>query len=642
MLKHFSLSIFFLLLIHVILPAQCPPQDSIMEIGMGLAGPSYWSQETPFKNLILQASSNFITYDPAGGGAWDTQVGSELSYTAEGYPTEIPQTTSIGKQNVRLVITADGYAPLGQYVFLYDGQGQISFYGALSEVNTTSGRVRVDVVNTGNGWLHIENSDANDPLRNFRLVPLIYEFDYETAPFTPEFLEKTGQFYTLRFMDWFHTNNWDSEWAEDDGSPAAIRFLEEKEWADRASKDYYSQAGGKGIAYEYAIELSNTLDRHPWICVPHNASDDYMRQMARLFRDSLDDGLQIYLEYSNELWNGIFHQFHFIQRQIATRWPGLNHSQAGATRAADLFRIWREEFGADSLRIVRVCGTQTANPWIGEQAMGIHGPDGFDALGITWYFGISNPWGASDPQLRFRDRLEALGGSATPQDVIDLAREDFYHYYDHYRENAAAVGLYNKPLISYEGGSHIIHSDNIQNDTLLQTMFDAENSQAMYDLYDEVIDSMRTLNMTILMPFVLTGGQSIWGDWGHLRTIFDTAPYHPKYQVLLDNLDSCRAQAVTTSLKPALEEGWGITIFPVPVLQGNMVNIEYLSEPGEILNFTLISIDGKSCWNERVTSSGTQQQLAFDTKRLSPGVYQLICRSMTRPGMMEARKLMIW
>lgn len=641
-MSRYFFAIVFLLFSCVQLHAQCPPQDSIMEIGMGLAGPSYWSQETPFKNLILQASGEFITYDPVGGGAWNTEVGAELSYTVEGYPAEIPQTTSIGPQNVRLVITADGYAPLGEYAFLYDGQGQISFYGALSEVSAIPGRVRIDVVNTGNGWLHIESSDVNDPLRDFRLVPIAYENDYETDPFTPEFLEKTGQFYTLRFMDWFHTNNWDSEWAEDDGSPAAIKFLEEKEWADRASQDYYSQSGGKGIAYEYAIELSNTLDRHPWICVPHNASDDYMRQMARLFRDSLDTGLQIYLEYSNEVWNGQFQQFHFIQRQIATRWPGLNHSQAVATRSADLFKIWREEFGSDSLRIVRVCGTQTGNPWIGEQAMGIHGPDGFDALGITWYFGISNPWGASDPQFMFRDRLEALGGSATPQDVIDLTRENFYHSYDFYRENAQAVGLYNKPLISYEGGSHIIHSDNIQNDSLLQTMFDAENSQAMYDLYDEVIDSMRTLNMTILMPFVLTGGQSIWGDWGHLRTIFDTAPYHPKYQVLLDNLDSCRAQTVTTSLEPALEEGWGITIFPVPVSQGNAVNIEYLSEAGEMLHFSLINIEGKSCWNKMAIGTGIEQQISVETKRLSPGIYQLMCRSLDRPERMVSRKLIIW
>lgn len=642
MLKNFHLPILLLLSLPSLLSAQCPPRDSIMEIGMGLAGPSYWSQETPFKNLILQASSEFISYDPAGGGAWNTDVGTELSYTAEGYPTEIPQMTSIGPQHVRLVITADGYAPMGQYVFLHDGQGQISFYGALSEVSATPGRVRIDVVNTGNGWLHIESSDVNDPLRNFRLVPVAYENDYEIEPFTPEFLEKTGQFYTLRFMDWFHTNNWDSEWAEDDGSPAAIRFLEEKEWTDRASKDFYSQAGGKGIAYEYAIELSNTVNRHPWVCVPHNASDEYMRQMARLFRDSLDPGLQIYLEYSNEVWNGQFQQFHFIQRQIATRWPGLNHSQAVATRSADLFRIWREEFGADSLRVVRVCGTQTGNPWIGEQAMGIHGPDGFDALGITWYFGISNPWGVSDPQIRFRDRLEALGGSATPQDVIDLTREDFYHSYYLYRENAEAVGLYNKPLISYEGGSHIIHSDNIQNDTLLQTMFDAENSQAMYDLYDEVIDSMRTLNMTILMPFVLTGGQSIWGDWGHLRTIFDTAPYHPKYQVLLDNFDSCRAQAVTTSLQEDVSFERSLQLFPNPVNLGEIFEIGYISEPGEYLTFSLVSIDGKSCWSQNVTGSGTQQQLTVSTKGLSPGVYQLMARSLSRPGKMETRKLMIW
>ena len=637
-------SLCFLLFLSSLSPlaAQCPPQGDVMEIGMGLNGLAYWSPELPFKNLILMADDKFLTFPEDGSGPWNTELAGELSYDSQGYPIAIPQMTSQGAQKVRLVLTADGYAPQGNYAFLYDGQGQISFYGATVKRSETPGRILVEVNDVGNGWLHIDSSNPADHLRNFRLVRLADESSYESDPFTDEFLGHVSTFYTLRFMDWFHTNNWDSEWAENDGSPAAQRFVAEREWSERASAETYSQAGAKGIAYEYAIKLANQLHRRPWICVPHNASDDYMRQMARLFRDSLSADLDLYLEYSNEVWNGQFHQFHYIARIQDTRWPGLNHSQAVAARAGEMFKIWREEFGADSLRIKRVCGTQTGNPWIGDQAMGQLGPNGFDALAITWYFGIGNPWGVTDPQYRFRDRLEALGAAATPQDVVDLAREDFLYSYNFYTENAQYAAAYNKPLITYEGGSHIIYGNTISNPALLQTMFDAEDTQAMYDLYDEVIDSMRNIGVKVLMPFVLTGKPSIWGDWGHLRSIFDQAPYPLKYQALLDNLDSCREQLFTTSLLDDQLSLVDVKLFPVPTRAGSTLQADLTGPLPRLLGLSLVNQTGQVIWSNKASTSPGKTSVVIPTSAtFAPGLYFLQVTSLDATPFHLTRRVLI-
>ncbi|MBM3463833.1 MAG: hypothetical protein FJX76_17190 [Armatimonadetes bacterium] len=49
--------------------------------------------------------------------------------------------------------------------------------------------------------------------------------------------------------------------------------------------------------------LANQTAKDLWICVPDQASDDYVRQMAIMLRDRLDPRLALYVEFSNEVWN---------------------------------------------------------------------------------------------------------------------------------------------------------------------------------------------------------------------------------------------------------------------------------------------------------------------------------------------------
>ncbi len=49
--------------------------------------------------------------------------------------------------------------------------------------------------------------------------------------------------------------------------------------------------------------------------MPHMASDDYIRHFAEMVKGGLKPGLKVYIEYSNECWNGIFAQARYCRDQ---------------------------------------------------------------------------------------------------------------------------------------------------------------------------------------------------------------------------------------------------------------------------------------------------------------------------------------
>jgi hypothetical protein len=104
----------------------------------------------------------------------------------------------------------------------------------------------------------------------------------------------------VRFMDWTHTNdnvvaNWSSRAKTTDATQAKVGVA-----GDLVS--------AKGIAWEYVIQLANTLNKDVWVNIPAHATDDYVKQLAALFKRKLNSNLNIYIEYSNEVWNSIFEQ----------------------------------------------------------------------------------------------------------------------------------------------------------------------------------------------------------------------------------------------------------------------------------------------------------------------------------------------
>lgn len=113
----------------------------------------------------------------------------------------------------------------------------------------------------------------------------------DSKVFTNEFLAALRPFGAIRFMDYLKTNN-----------------SQVKAWDDRC-KVTDPQYTLKGGPYELAVELGNVAGKDVWLNVPALADDDFVRQLGALVRERLRPDLNCYVEYSNEVWNGMFQQF---------------------------------------------------------------------------------------------------------------------------------------------------------------------------------------------------------------------------------------------------------------------------------------------------------------------------------------------
>jgi hypothetical protein len=116
-------------------------------------------------------------------------------------------------------------------------------------------------------------------------------------------LLKTMSPGVIRLMDFTHTN----------GNLVV-------NWADRAHVTDATQARAsapgelqslKGVAWEYGIQLANTLHANIWVNIPAHANDNYIRQLALLLHNTLNSNLSIYVEYSNEAWNSGNEQYSY-------------------------------------------------------------------------------------------------------------------------------------------------------------------------------------------------------------------------------------------------------------------------------------------------------------------------------------------
>ena len=181
----------------------------------------------------------------------------------------------------------DGHYPKGDYVCTWMGTGRVGFERAARIVESGEGRavVRVDPAR-GDVLVRIDESDPADPVRDLRLwMP---GFEEASEPFHPLFLERLAPFGVLRFYPWGRC------------------FSAKGDWSRRATRASARQSGTEGVAVEYMVELCNVLEADPWFCMPHLADDEFVRSFAELVRDTLHPDARIYVEYSNEVWNGIF------------------------------------------------------------------------------------------------------------------------------------------------------------------------------------------------------------------------------------------------------------------------------------------------------------------------------------------------
>lgn len=513
-MRHASLAASLLLATALATAASCQqtgdPTPAQSRLGINLAGPADWSSELPFVDVFRLSREWISQREGAGWGQGPTLERDEHGWIRRLEPgcfAETPMCTIDG-----------GHYPEGEYTCLWEGKGRIEFGNIGRVVSEEPGRIVFEPApSQGPIWLRLRETDPADPVRDIRVLMPGFEATYAEEPFHPAFLARWASMNTLRFMDWMLTN----------GSPVV-------EWADRPTPDYCNTTE-RGVPLETMVALANRLGANPWFCMPHKASDDYVRRFAEAVKTSLDPELRVYVEYSNELWNSGFSQTHYCDDQGLALKLAEQPWEAGwrysARRSVEIFRIWEEVFGGAE-RLVRVIASQAANAYVTERKLEF-GDAGHscDALAIAPYMTCNIPPTSEDPdQLtapvvaswsvdRLLDHVEAF---SLPESVRWIG------------EQKAVAERYGLELIAYEAGQHLVGILGGENNDDLTRLFQAANRHPrMGELYTRYLDAWREAGGELCCLFSSVGGWSKWGSWGLSEYYDESEAAQPKLAAVL-------------------------------------------------------------------------------------------------------------
>jgi hypothetical protein len=316
-------------------------------------------------------------------------------------------------------------------------------------------------------------------------------------------------------------------------------------WQQRKKPDYATQSPGwsidpnniAGVAYEYLIDIANRTGLAPWFCIPHKVDDDYLTQLARLLRDNANFELKIYIEYSNEIWNGIYEQNQWCSQQGLALGLSSDPFLAGllfqAKRSGEIFRIFEQEFGGAS-RLLRVIAAQASNPWVAEQLMaGLANPAinpyGFnaEALAIAPYFG-----GGVADEIGDQGLIESI----TVDEILDRVARDIPAVASCISLHKTLAEHYGVNLIAYEGGQHLVavNWDYIDNETLTQKLIAANRNARMKTFYRNYLDIWFNNGGGLFMAYNYVMMPSKYGSWGALEWMDQPYGEAPKYQALVE------------------------------------------------------------------------------------------------------------
>lgn len=471
-----------------------------------------------------QISANWNGAMPANFG-----TGTLANYQYSVYANVVSKTASPKGARTILMTYPDNLSDhRGTYRLIIEGKGTFKMYGnGLQQVYTLEApvdqEIQIDRTQSDGIVLEVLKTYDNAPITNISLVQPNYKNTFKNEVFDHHLLDFLKDFETIRYMDWLRTN-----------------VNKTKNWNDRPKKSDALQTTNKGVAWEYIIELSNKTNTNPWINIPHLASDDYIQQLALLFKNNLNSNLKIYLEYSNEIWNPIFANNQYGDVAELGKKEGYTgddkniRTRYTAKRSVDIFRIFEDVFGGSS-RLIKVLPSNLYRPtftkalidhFVDSRINPKNGnrPNGViaNAVAIAPYFGIT-----------VADKMR--GGPKTKEEALRLAkieeRDNRKLLTDHINE----ISFYGLKLLAYEGGQHL--ADSQKDEAIANAFISANRDPEMKSIYIDYFNYWYNLTGTGLFCHYYSHGRFTRdGNYGIKEYMDDYDS--PKYLALKESVFS--------------------------------------------------------------------------------------------------------
>lgn len=489
----------------------------------------------PFVDL-MRAALPFAEASP-----WLTK--GNVLYDADGWPANL----NGGQAGTRFLSNLPAAViPAGVYTVLYDGEGDIQYMNdaSLQEHGQGYDTIKIDAGTDGmlNASMLITRSNPQNYLRNIRILPPggicagnpfkrvasasecsgDYQSFVEHAGsiiFNPDFMNFMKDFRAIRFMNMSGVTR------------STIQTWDQRHKLTDAA--WGGKEGTRGAPLEILVELANRANADPWFTLPHAADDNYVRQYATYVKQHLNRNLKPHIEYSNETWNTIFTQGNYMIDMGMKLGLDSNAKRAGyryySQRSVEIFKIWEDVFGG-SQRLVRILSGWTINPQLTEIVLSQN-----DAYKHADAFAIGPYVFGGHAEVRTIKSVD---------DALGLITNPAYRYshdkvMEYIRTQKAITDKYGVQLVAYEAGQGLADFQTRTDDEFPNPLLYAANRDPrMRGIYDRFLNGWKAEGGTLLMHYTAPRVYNKQGPWGVKEYITQPTSQAPKYQALLDFINS--------------------------------------------------------------------------------------------------------
>ncbi len=415
---------------------------------------------------------------PVVDGQWLKEKRWDVPTDPLGWPTSLSLPDGQTAQRLTCIVVANDLTdvfPPGTYTLRYTGTGRLEFDGVSNVTETRPGEITFNYDGSSEVFVSIVQTDPKRTGDYLRDIRILRPDAVEGEAFNRTYIEDIRPYDVIRPMHMLGEQ---------------LTYGPAIPWADRKPPNYSHWGGAWGTPYEVVIDLANASDSDLWLNVPVAASDEFMRQLAKLTAERLDPKRRLYIELGNELWNWAMPYEVGRQHGLAEarkRWPGVEgrvtdwsdgdpvnemmmlYSWQGA-RTAEMGAIFRDAFKDQPDRLVVVLAGQigASAPYWAPSRYLLESPvwvavDGAkpaathaDAYAVGPYVGEpegDDRFSRESPEAYIADAIRYLRGEGPWH--ADAEEPGLRYSIRHDRAMAAEFGL---PLIAYEGGQHFIGS----------------------------------------------------------------------------------------------------------------------------------------------------------------------------------------
>lgn len=560
--------------------------------GISPSSLNYYSVEYTFIDAFKQ-SSRWQTTAP---GIEDTHAQDLLDLDENGWIKSFDPKDGSDANYTKIItyiqLHNHGHNPKGQYVVLYEGEGNFTYgFDVKRQDGSTQGR---DIINiTGDTPLTIRITSINEKnyLRNIRVIrpggicngdPSMYAKDesscdgnytslekiYDTQVFHPMFINELKQYGVIRGMVMQETPSNPYETWETRPKITDARWTKETLVPDGYGG---TSSLGHGMPFELLIKYANIANTDPWIDIPPKVGDEYIQKMANYVKENLNAKRKVYLEYYDEAWNqwGTYsYGGNWMKEKAKVLWASDTSSSDYdkllnwyGMRTSQICKIFKDTFGSEKDRVKCTMNSQAANAYVSETMLGcpIHVKNGgevcannIDYLSIAPYFGdyIGNPETTEDvAKWSLDDLFQEINhggvyksrdenGTLTPEKDSQYTGGSIALSKRWMEASKKVADRFNVKLIAYEGGQHLaslIGKDSEDRKKMVELFTNAQRDGRMYDAYMKYLSIWKEIGGELFVAFEsITRYGGAAGSWGNKEYQEQSSNDSPKAKAFID------------------------------------------------------------------------------------------------------------